>query len=455
MPVVARLFCLLILLLLGLTPASAEKRVALVIGNGAYQKVGRLANPPNDAAAIAAMLKAANFDEVKSHQDLGIRQMRQAISDFARLARNADTAVVYYSGHGMEIDGTNYLIPIDAVLDTDEDVPYEAYSLDNLLKGLEPVSRLRLVMLDACRDNPFLKSMKRTTRAIGRGLAVVEPTRLNTLIAYAAKAGSYALDGEGTTNSPYATALMNHLATPGLDLRLAFGSVRDDVLAATNNKQEPWLYGSLGGGTLSLVSAPAGPAAGAAPIAPTPSFDPASQAWAAAKDTTNPAILEAFIRRYGDTFYGDMARARLEELKKSQIAVVSPPRSSITELNAPDSEFNGCRLVPSNAADNIAICTRAIESGRVTGEALADAYFHRALSFQSRKNYSQSMRDFDQAVQLMIDIAQYVWFRGCLREQMGDKRNAKADFDRGIQLGYASDLGCQISGLYPKAALPK
>jgi formylglycine-generating enzyme required for sulfatase activity/uncharacterized caspase-like protein len=301
----------------GVAPAAADKRVALVIGNGAYQKVGKLGNPANDAAAIAAMLKNANFDEVKVYQDLGIRAMRQAISEFTRLARSAETAVVYYSGHGMEIDGTNYLLPIDAILDSDEDVPYEAYSLDNLLKGLEPVARLRLVMLDACRDNPFLKSMRRTTRAVGRGLAVVEPTRLNTLIAYAAKAGSYALDGDGTANSPYATALLKYIVTPGLDLRSAFGSVRDDVLKATGYRQEPWTYGSLGGGVISMVEASAAATPPAVTAPPVSGLSEVERAWAATQGTTSVAVLEEFIRRFSDSYYAAVARARLEELKTS------------------------------------------------------------------------------------------------------------------------------------------
>ena len=118
--------------LLGLSPAAAEKRVALVIGNGAYKNASKLTNPTNDAKAISGMLQSAGFDAVELHENLGIRELRQAISDFADIARDADTAVVYYSGHGIEVNGINYLIPIDAVLGRDTDVPYEAVSLDNV-----------------------------------------------------------------------------------------------------------------------------------------------------------------------------------------------------------------------------------------------------------------------------------------------------------------------------------
>src|SRR5438552_1937959 len=180
-------------------PAFAEKRVALVLGNSAYQNVAPLPNPVNDGAMIAATLKDAGFDVVDSRQDLPAAEIRRALRDFADRARDADIAVVYYAGHGIEVDGANYLIPVDAKLERDTDVYDEALSLDRVLVAIEPVKRLRLVILDACRDNPFTKSMKRTvaSRGIERGLARVEPTSPNLLIAYSAKAGSTATDGIG------------------------------------------------------------------------------------------------------------------------------------------------------------------------------------------------------------------------------------------------------------------
>jgi hypothetical protein len=320
-------------LLLGSSVAHAEKRVALVIGNSAYQKVSKLLNPVNDARAIAGMLQAANFDEVTLHENLGIRELRQAIKDFSDLARDADTAVAYYSGHGIEVNGVNYLIPTDAVLDRDIDVPYETYSLENLVQVMEPARRLRLVMLDACRENPFTRSMKRTigSRAVGRGLAPVEPTSVNTLIGFAAKAGSIALDGEGA-NSPYAIALLSNLPTPGLDLRIGFGRVRDEVMKATRNRQEPFVYGSLGGGTVSIVDGAAGitdstPTSPSSPMpsAPVNSIDRAAQAWSVIQNTTSLAVLEDYIKHFGPTVYGSMAQARLNELNRSQVAVGAPP----------------------------------------------------------------------------------------------------------------------------------
>ncbi|MBR0845309.1 caspase family protein, partial [Bradyrhizobium liaoningense] len=244
-----RFFSMIILAVwLGCGSAQAEKRVALVIGNSAYKSVPKLTNPANDATLVGGMFKKAGFDNVDVRLDLNAADMRRSLREFAGRTRDAEVAVIYYAGHGIELDGTNYLIPTDAALETDGDVLDETVALDRALFAVEPAKQLRLVILDACRDNPFAKTMKRTvaSRAVGRGLAKVEPTSPNTMIAFAAKAGSTASDGDAK-NSPFATALVERLPMPGLDLRKAFGFVRDDVLKTTGYKQEPYVYGSLGG----------------------------------------------------------------------------------------------------------------------------------------------------------------------------------------------------------------
>src|SRR5438477_5615174 len=156
-------FFLAAALLLGVCqPAFAEKRVALVLGNSAYQNVARLANPVNDGAKIAVTLKDAGFDVVDSRHDLPAAETKRALRDFADRARDADIAVVYYAGHGIEVNGSNYLIPVDARLERDTDIYDETLSLDRILIAIEPAKKLRLVILDACPDNPFSKRMKRT-----------------------------------------------------------------------------------------------------------------------------------------------------------------------------------------------------------------------------------------------------------------------------------------------------
>lgn len=180
------------MLLLLLTPAFAERRVALVIGNSKYSNVPPLANPRRDAEAIADMFLKANFDVVTVKSDLAILEFRREVRRFFDTVRTADIAVVYYAGHGIEINGTNYMLPVDARLASDIDAEDEAVDLDRIVRTLEPARLLRLVLIDACRDNPFYQRVQRTraaTRAVGTGLAKVEPTSPNTLIAYAAKAG--------------------------------------------------------------------------------------------------------------------------------------------------------------------------------------------------------------------------------------------------------------------------
>jgi hypothetical protein len=312
------------LMLLLCSAARAEKRVVLIIGNGAYARVGKLTNPMRDGDAMAALFRNAGFDVVEAKRDLGLGAMRRALRDFTDHVRDADIAVVFFAGHGIEVNGTNYMIPVDAVLERDIDVEDETVSLDRVTQILEQAKRLRLVILDACRDNPFVRSMKRTiaNRSIGRGLAEVRVLTADTLIAFAAKAGSTAADGEGT-NSPYTLALAKHLTTPGLDVRLALGRVRDEVLKSTNSKQEPFVYGSLGGAEISLVAkTPEAPSA----TAPSQTNE-AERAWAAAKETNSIAVLEDFIARYKDSFYAGLARVRIEDLKKLQAAVPPPPKA--------------------------------------------------------------------------------------------------------------------------------
>jgi len=225
----------------------SERRVALVIGNSGYRAAPVLANPRRDADAVASALRSIGFQTVQLQADIGRDRMADTLRSFAREADNADWALVYYAGHGIEMSGINYLIPVDAKLEIDRDVEFEAIPLDRVMSAVEGARKLRLVLLDACRDNPFAAHMRRTlaSRSVGRGLASVEPAT-GTLVVYAAKHGETALDGDGT-NSPFAAAFVKELQTPGLEVRRMFDFVRDDVMQATNNRQQPFSYGSLPG----------------------------------------------------------------------------------------------------------------------------------------------------------------------------------------------------------------
>jgi uncharacterized caspase-like protein len=360
-------------------PALADKRVALVIGMSRYQQVPQLTNPARDADAMASLFKKAGFDVVDNRRDLGISDLRRAIREFSEVTRDADISVIYYAGHGIEVDGTNYLVPADAKLLSDFDVEDETISLDRVLKALDPVKRLKLVILDACRDNPFAKTMKRSvaSRSIGRGLAQIEPATSDTLIAYAAKAGAVASDGDGD-NSPFATALVKYITEPGLDLRLAFGRVRDDVMKSTANRQEPFVYGSLGGQTMALVPQAAKP------------VDPEAEARVdyeyAAQIGTREAW-DSFLASHGKGLYANLARAQNSKLSAAQQ----------TRTKADDAQ----REAEEQAARKAAELRRQLEeqSIRQTAEA------KQKLSEQAKKDLEEARRQVAEQAKKELDEA--------------------------------------------------
>ena len=341
--------------------AYAEKRVALIIGNSNYEKVARLSNPANDAALIAETFKSAGFGSVELRRDLKVGEMRRALREFVENSREADVAVVYFAGHGIEVDGNNYLVPVDAVLERDVDVYDEALSLERVLVAVEPAKQLRLVILDACRDNPFARSMKRTlaSRAVGRGLAKVEPTSPNTLIAFASKAGSTAGDGDGA-NSPFTAALVKHVIKPGLDLRKAFGYVRDDVLKSTGNRQEPYVYGSLGGDDVPLVPAK--------PVATGPQADPDAptrRAYELALQAGEREAWEAFLQAYPDGFYANLAKVQLRKIASEEARVAATERARLAELERARLAADGTRQAELTKA---AAAVKAAEEARILAE---------------------------------------------------------------------------------------
>ncbi|MCK1301019.1 MULTISPECIES: caspase family protein [unclassified Bradyrhizobium] len=359
--IVRSLLILIFGLWFGCGAALADKRVALVIGNSAYKNAPRLANPVNDAGLVGSMFRNAGFDTVEIRLDLNASEMRRSLREFAARTRDADIAVIYYAGHGIELDGSNYLVPTDAMLETDGDVLDETIALDRALYAVEPAKQLRLVILDACRDNPFAKTMKRTlaSRAIGGGLAKVEPTSPNTMIAFAAKAGSTASDGD-SRNSPFAVALTDHLPKPGLDLRKAFGFVRDDVLKKTGNKQEPYVYGSLGGSDVPLV--PARPAAAGPQANPQ---DSVRKDYELALQAGLREAWEAFLQTYPDGFYANLARVQLKKIAAEEDRTVATEKARLAEQEK-------ARLASERAQkaeqEKAAAAAKAAEEARIAAE---------------------------------------------------------------------------------------
>jgi hypothetical protein len=257
-----RLLAMLVLAVTCVTASAQQtgRRVALVIGNSAYAAQGQLANPGPDARLVADALRRVGF-QVTQQTDLGKQRMDLALRDFSRTADGAEVALVYYAGHGLEANGVNWLLPVDATLAEERDLSFEAVNLDTVLATVERARGLRMVVLDACRNNPFARSMRRSagTRAtVTRGLADVEVT--GTLVLFAARGGTVAQDGAPGANSPFAAAFARRIPEPGVDIRVLAGKVRDDVLAATGRVQEPFSYGSLPGVELALTAgAPSGP----------------------------------------------------------------------------------------------------------------------------------------------------------------------------------------------------
>jgi hypothetical protein len=265
-----RVLCVLAVAVFSALPACAEKRVALIIGNSAYQQAGTLANPVNDAKEMAAALKDLGF-VVLLGLDLDKRAFDVKVRDFSRALADADAGVFFYAGHGLQIAGRNYLIPIDAQLQRERDVDFEAVGLDFILKQmeLEREGKTNIVFLDACRDNPLARNLARSmgtrSASVGQGLAQVQ-TGVGTFIAYSTQPGNVALDGDGR-NSPFTAALAKGVREPGRNLTAIMIDVRKDVLLATNGRQVPWDHSALTADFYFHIATPDGAAKAAVPAA--------------------------------------------------------------------------------------------------------------------------------------------------------------------------------------------
>ncbi|MEC3859713.1 caspase family protein [Mesobacterium sp. TK19101] len=313
-----RLVWVLLALTLGQV-ASAADRVALVIGNSAYQNASRLANPANDSRAIADKLTSLGFD-VTLQEDLNGQGMRMALGQFAESALRADVALVFYAGHGIEMSGRNYLIPVDAQMRSEATAQFEALALDDVISAVNQAGRLGIVMLDACRDNPFASAMQRNsgTRSMSRGLAPISVEGQDGLVvSFAAQEGSTAADGDGQ-HSPYTAALLQVLDEPGLEVGRVFRKVRAQVREATGGGQVPVertqlpdeaIYFVPPGSTVAVM-----PGVAPAPAATVLVADPMT-VYLSAVQSGQPDPLANFIAAYPDHPRADDARALLLSLQ--------------------------------------------------------------------------------------------------------------------------------------------
>jgi hypothetical protein len=314
----------LICMLLAAQAAKADKRVAFVVGNGAYRNVAQLPNPPIDAKAMASVLRNVGFDVVEG-TDLARDAMTERLLEFGKKAQGADIAVFFYAGHGIAIGGTNYLLPIDADIKSEMDVKLgAAINIDLTLDQTMSDAKVKLVFLDACRDNPFAAKIKSNsaTRSVSvqTGLAEMKSGE-GTLIAFATGPGQTALDGQEGTNSPFTRALIAHITEPGVEIQQAMTEVRAQVNDETNKGQLPWGHTNLIGSVyLNPVAAPAANAA-AAPSGPAAvatssgTSDVELEFWRSVKESNKPEELNAYLTTYPNGQFKSLALARIAALE--------------------------------------------------------------------------------------------------------------------------------------------
>ncbi len=306
-------------LLCAFGPAHAEKRVALVVGNGAYVRADKLTNPVNDARGIRDALTGLKFD-VLYGEDLDGKALRRMIGRFAGVVDNADVALVYFAGHGVTLGDAPYVVPVDAEFTNLDEMPAELVAVEELIADLRRAKGVRIAILDACRDNAAEQALKRSRGgAPSRGLAPPKnPAGL--IIAYATQHGTTAADAAGSRNSPFTAALIANIATPGLDVKEMFFKVGSDVSAATRGRQRPEISISMFDRYALAPFAATPPPAGSALVAE------AAQAWEAVKTSPSIEVIDAFLRQYEHVpVYGELARARRTELTKVAVVVTPPP----------------------------------------------------------------------------------------------------------------------------------
>jgi uncharacterized caspase-like protein len=302
--------------------ALADKRVAFVVGNSAYKNVAPLPNPALDAKSIAKVLRNVGFDVVEG-TNLARDKMTERLLEFGKKAQGADVALFFYAGHGIAVNGTNYLLPVDADIKSEMDVKLgSAINIDLTLEQTMADAKVKLVFLDACRDNPFANKIKANspTRSLSvqQGLAEMKSGE-GTLIAFATGPGQTALDGEAGTNSPFTRALMANIVTPGVEIQQAMTKVRAQVNEETNKGQLPWGHTNLIG-TVYLNSSQA-PAAGApveaapAVVAAGPASEVELEFWRSIKDSNKPEELNAYLTSYPNGTFKSLALARIASLQ--------------------------------------------------------------------------------------------------------------------------------------------
>ncbi|WP_209010699.1 caspase family protein [Labrenzia sp. PHM005] len=352
----------LTILVVGTAPALA-KRVALVIGNGAYEHTVALPNPANDAEVMAGKLRGLGFDVV-SGTDQSYGDMRRTVMKFAKKAYGADIAILFYAGHGMQIAGQNLLVPVDAKIEDETSLDFETISVDFIMRQMSKDVKVQMVFLDACRDNPLARTLARRmgpsrSGSVGSGLAeikVQETGGEGSVIAFATSPGDVALDGEGA-NSPFTSALIRHIDTPNASIQTVMTRVTGDVYDSTEKRQRPWVNASLIGevflnkqadasttqvaslGDSATTTQPAAPAPSAAATQSTIDWEREKLVWNTVKESDTIADYEAYLSAYPNGTFTNFARNSIKRLQSgSQVAARN---SSATDAAAAANQNTG------------------------------------------------------------------------------------------------------------------
>lgn len=308
-------------------PSYASKQVALIIGNANYQNEIPLKNPINDAHDVAAKLTELGYD-VEVAIDVSYNEMRIALAEFSQRSSQAEVALLYYAGHGIEMQKENYLIPIDATIKNSSQVLFQTIPLRMMTDAISGASKLRVIVLDACRNNPFLNNMKKSgggkRSTLSRGLAAPPETGAGTVISFAAKEGTTASDGDGR-NSPYAMEFLKYVSQENLDVGRMFRKIREGVLSRTNYNQEPFQYGSLPGDDIYLnphskiSNKGSFDNTGKKLISTPPVSNAAKEAWEIANSANSLEMLQVVIDIFEDSIYAKFAAARIKKLEKDMV----------------------------------------------------------------------------------------------------------------------------------------
>ena len=392
--------------------SAQEQRVALVIGNGTYQNMGTLSNPANDAKAMAATLRRAGFDVIE-RKNATRREMIEAARAFAQRLSPGGVGLFFYAGHGIQARGANYLLPVDVALSVEDDLKYEAFDVQDIVNKLGDARvRLSIVILDACRDNPFAKSFG------SRGFGSIEAPPSGTVIAYATAAGKFAADGD-RENGVYTSELLKVMNEPGRELREVFDRAGEAVQRKTVNAQTPWISSSFQG-RFYFTEPPPMPRDSVAPSQPAIAREAQEQAaWAAVFNSTTPPPLEAFLERFPDGVYAGIARAKVKEMKDKQpapAAVVPPPSAP----NSTDAKY----------ARDIARDDKIIRRNPKNASAYNERCWARAVLGQLQ----QALADCEEALRLGPVDAETLDSRGFTYLKLGRLEDAIADYDAALRL---------------------